>query len=221
MLCGLPSSVWAQAPQPVGSAKVHGVTLPEEARTETQPPEQGGQAQQLMKEARIQLERAAHKLDLEDETGPEDALRSARNALEEFDVSLEQLDQSLPGYVPLELATSLSKQVDTARLLLDTDRQAAASNMHELVLRVTDLTAEADLLIGRPLLGKSGQALGDISNVLITADGRVQALVVDRQGAGTDRQFTVEWRTISISGANLTADLAEDDLLQLPDYVAQ
>ena len=174
-----------------------------------------------MKESRIQLERAALKLDLEDETGLEDALRSARNALEEFEVSLEQLDQSLPGYVPLELATSLSEQVDAARLLLDTDRAEAASNMHELVLRVTDLTAEADLLIGRPLLGRSGQALGDISNVLITADGRVQALVIDRRGAGTDRQFTVEWRTVSIRGANLTADLAEDDLLELPDYVTQ
>jgi sporulation protein YlmC with PRC-barrel domain len=191
------------------------------ARTETQPPEQGGQAQQMMKEARIELERAALKLDLEDDTSLQEALRSARNALEEFDVSLEQLDQSLPGYVPLELATSLSEQVDAARLLLDTDRQAAASSMHELVLRVTDLTAEADLLIGRPLLGRSGQELGDISNVLITEDGRVQALVVDRQGIGTNRQFAVEWRAVTIRGASLMTELAEDDLLQLPDYVAQ
>lgn len=191
---------------------------PTESRRESQPPEQSGQAQQQMKEARVELERAA--IDLEVTEPDDEVVTTARDALNSFEQSLEQLHQSVPGYVPLKLATSLLDQVSSTLALLDSDLAAAATSMHELALRVTDLTAEADLLIGRPLIGISGEKLGDISNVLITAQGRVEALVVDRMEPSKDRQFAVEWSTVVIRGPNLIAPITEHEADKLPDYTA-
>lgn len=188
-------------------------------RSESQPPEQSGQAQQMMKEARLELERAAHVLETSASKGVPDAARVAGEALHQFEQSLDQLQQSIPGYVPGELAASLREQVSHSLKLLDVERTAAATSMLELSLRVTDLTAEADLLIGRPLIGAHARELGNISNVLITADGRVRALVVDRLPPSSDRQFTVEWGTTSVHGTSLVTDLTVSDTDKLPDYV--
>jgi hypothetical protein len=193
-------------------------TLP--LRKEAQPPGQGGQAQQMMKEARVELERAALALKGAEADKHSDAVHNAQQALLQFEESLGQLHQSIPGYVPLSLATSLHEQVSRTLLLLESDMAAATLSMHELSLRVTDLSAEADLLIGRSLLGHDRIKLGLISNVLITADGRIEALIVDRMGPNRDRQVTIEWIDVSIEGTNLVANIDFAEAEKRPDYVA-
>lgn len=191
-----------------------------ETRSEAQPPEQSGQAQQMMKEARVELERSALALEAADANERSKAVLIARESLAQFEESLGQLHQSVPGYVPLELATSLQEQVARTLALLNSDTIAASLSMRELVLRVTDLTADADLLVGRTLLGTDGIKLGLISNVLITADGRVQALVVDRKTLSKNQQFVVEWGNVSVVGPNLLAKLSITEADKLPNYLA-
>ena len=199
-------------PSPVG--------IEAETRREAQPPEQSGQAQQMMKEARLELERAAVALEASGAGERSNAVSMARESLAQFEESLGQLHQSVPGYVPLELATSLQDQVEQILALLDSDIAAASLSMHELALRVTDLTAEADLLVGRILLGTDGVKLGIVSNVLITADGRIQALIVDRATTSKNQQFVVEWSAVTIEGSNLRTGLGAVEADKLPTYVA-
>lgn len=189
-------------------------------REEAQPPGQGGQAQQMMKEARVELERAALVLEQAEAYKHSDAVLNAQQALLQFEESLDQLHQSIPGYVPLSLATSLHEQVSQTLLLLRSDMAAATLSMHELALRVTDLSAEADLLIGRSLLGNDRVKLGLISNVLITAEGRIEALIVDRIAPSKNRQVTIEWIDVSIEGTNLVANIDLAKAEKLPDYIA-
>ncbi len=211
----------AQSPVPMPSGIEAGTNAnASETRRESQPPEQSGQAQQMMKEARIELERAALALETAQPGERERAVATARDSLAQFEESLGQLHQSVPGYVPLELATSLQEQVTQTLVLLDSDTAAASMSMHELALRVTDLTAEADLLVGRTLFGAEGVELGLVSNVLITADGQIQALVVDRRASGKNQQFVVEWSSVSIQGSDLAAQLGTTEANKLPNYVA-
>ena len=189
-----------------------------ESLTEAQPPEQSGQAQQMMKEARAELERSALTLQVSPITPA--AQVAAREALVQFDQSLDQLHQSVPGYVPLELATSLQAQVIETSRLVDVDAPAAAISMFELALRVTDLTAEADLLIGRALIGSGGTKLGIISNVLITENGRIEAIIVDRIAPSQDQQFVVSWSDVSNKGVNFLSELTAAETDRLPGYAA-
>lgn len=196
-------------------------TSPLPATREAQPPEQSGQAQQLMKEARVELDRAADALDALGDADAAQPIVAARNALQQFDQSLEQLDQSVPGYMPRALADALHAQVVLATRLLDSDPAAATDLMREMALRVTDLTAEASLLIGRVLLGSDGEPIGNISNVLISPRGRILALVVDRAARDSNRQFTVNWAEVIVRGRTLNASMAQSDTDSLPDYIAQ
>lgn len=190
-----------------------------ESLRESQPPGQSGQAQQMMKEARAELERSALTLQVSPVTPP--ARVSAKEALVQFDQSLDQLHQSVPGYVPLELATSLREQVTETLRLVDADAPAAAVSMLELALRVTDLTAEANLLIGRALIGSGGAKLGTISNVLITENGRIEAIVIDRMAPSQDQQFVVSWRDVSVRGVNFLSGLTAAESDRLPGYPAE
>lgn len=192
-----------------------------QAAREAQPPEQSGQAQQLMKEARVELDRAADALDSTVPASAASQIGEARDALEQFDQSLDQLDQSVPGYVPRALADALHTQVTLAEQLLNSDPAAATDLMREMALRVTDLTAEAALLIGRELLGSDGAPIGNISNVLISPRGRILALIIDRAAAGSNRQFTVSWAKVTVRGRTLNAGMARTDTDRLPDYIAQ
>lgn len=207
----------AQMPGPSEQGPALAPSSLDDAR-ESQPAEQSGQAQQLMKEARVELERAADAVDASRRDNGALQLVAARNALDQFDQSLEQLDQSVPGHVPRALADALHAQVASVMWLLDSDPGAATDLMRELALRVTDITAEADLLIGRVLLGSDGETVGNISNVLISAEGRILALVVDRLPPSSTLQFTVDWEDVTVRGPTLNAAMPQSDTDRLPDY---
>lgn len=207
----------AQMPGPSEQGPALAPSALDDAR-ESQPAEQSGQAQQLMKEARVELERAADAVDASRRDNGALQLVAARNALDQFDQSLEQLDQSVPGHVPRALADALHAQVASVMRLLDSDPGAATDLMRELALRVTDITAEADLLIGRVLLGSDGETVGNISNVLISAEGRILALVVDRLPPSSTLQFTVDWEDVTVRGPTLNAAMPQSDTDRLPDY---
>jgi hypothetical protein len=215
----LTAAAQSSAPMPASIEAKRDTNTPE-TRWEAQPPGQSGQAQQMMKEARIELERAALALEAAQPSERIAAVSVAKESLAQFDESLGQLHQSIPGYVPLELATSLQEQVAQTLALFDKDAAAASLSMHELALRVTDLTAEADLLVGRTLLGTDSVKLGNVSNVLITADGRIQALIVDRLASSKNQQFVVEWSAVVIEGLNLRTALGSAEADKLPTYIA-
>jgi sporulation protein YlmC with PRC-barrel domain len=92
--------------------------------------------------------------------------------------------------------------------------------MHELALRVTDLTAEADLLVGKTLLGIDDVKLGNVSNVLITADGQIQTLIVDKAASSKNQQYVVEWSAVTIEGLNLRTGVGAAEADKLPTYIA-
>lgn len=217
LLFAVPVSASAQSPIATQNRSAAAAIASDQPR-ESQPGEQSGQAQQSMKEARAELDRAADALDALKGDEAMTRLVDARNALDQFDQSLDQLDQSVPGYVQRELADSLHDQVARAMDLLDSDPIVAAEVMRELALRVTDLSAEANLLIGRPLMGPDGETVGNISNVLIDGQGRILSLIVDRIGAGRNLQFTVGWEDVTVKGRTLNALILQSATEDLPDY---
>jgi conjugal transfer/entry exclusion protein len=67
-----------------------------ETRREAQPPEQSGQAQQTMKEARLELERAALALEAAQAGERIEAVSVAKEPLAQFEESLGQLHSPFP-----------------------------------------------------------------------------------------------------------------------------
>jgi sporulation protein YlmC with PRC-barrel domain len=76
--------------------------------------------------------------------------------------------------------------------------------------------AEAKALIGRNVKNRDGETVGRIESVYVTADGRVDSVIV---GLG-DREVQVARKDLQIadSGHGVTVDLSKDQLGAMPPY---
>ena len=82
------------------------------------------------------------------------------------------------------------------------------------------LPAAADQVVGKTVISREGKELGEVKDVLVTGEGKVEALVLSQGGiAGVGgRSVAVPWNKISIRGDQLTADMSEQEISQLPEY---
>jgi sporulation protein YlmC with PRC-barrel domain len=76
------------------------------------------------------------------------------------------------------------------------------------------LAPDANSLIGKKAAGPQGKDVGEIKDVLVGPDGRVQALVVDVKG----KDRAVPWNQLSMQADQVTVKMDEQQLSQLPEY---
>lgn len=79
------------------------------------------------------------------------------------------------------------------------------------------LSAEADSVVGKKAMNAQGKDLGSIEDVLISQDGRAQAVVLDHDG----KKRAVPWNQISLQGDQVTVKMSEQQMSQLPEYNAE
>lgn len=82
--------------------------------------------------------------------------------------------------------------------------------------------AHASDIIGKKALSTNGETVGSIDDLLITADGRVQAAVVDVGGFLGMGQHTVaiDWKALRVSPSNdrVTISMTKEELKAAPEY---
>jgi sporulation protein YlmC with PRC-barrel domain len=76
------------------------------------------------------------------------------------------------------------------------------------------LSADAHHLIGKKAADPQGKDIGEIKDILVGQDGRVQALVMDIKG----KDRAVPWNQLSMQADQVTVRMDEDQLSQLPEY---
>lgn len=81
-----------------------------------------------------------------------------------------------------------------------------------------NLPAGADRIVGKAVIGKNGEQIGDISDVLVDKTGKVAGLVMNRggtMGVGGSN-VVVPWNKVQIQGDQLSAQMTEQEVMQLP-----
>lgn len=76
------------------------------------------------------------------------------------------------------------------------------------------LSADAHHVVDKQAVNAQGKEVGKIKDVLIGQDGKVQALVVDVKG----KNRAVPWNDVSMKADQLTVNMSDQQLSQLPEY---
>lgn len=76
------------------------------------------------------------------------------------------------------------------------------------------LSADAHHVIDKKAVNAQGKEIGTVKDALIGQDGRVQALIVDVDG----KNRALPWNQISMKGDQLTVNMNDQQLSQLPEY---
>ena len=76
------------------------------------------------------------------------------------------------------------------------------------------LSADAHHVIDKKAVNAQGKDIGKVKDVLIGQDGRVQALIVDVDG----KDRALSWNQISMKGDQLSVNMTDQQLSQLPEY---
>jgi sporulation protein YlmC with PRC-barrel domain len=152
------------------------------------------------------------------------AQQNATTALDEFDTALQQVSQDGDQAMQEQVA-SLQTQSQQVRQQLQEDPTTAGEDMQSLAqsamtLQTASIPAEADAIMGRQIVTSDGEEGGEVSDVLVTADGQIEALLVKRGGAlglgGT--QVAVTWDQLQLQGDQIVVNMTRDEMEQLPEY---
>lgn len=151
--------------------------------------------------------------------------QQATQALDQFDQAVQQFGSSEAGQQSGDQVAQMQQMSQQAREQLQTDPQQASQTMQELAgmamqQQTAAIPAEADAIIGNRLVSSDGEEAGEVTDVLITPDGQVSALILRRGGAlgigGT--QVAVDWEMVQLQGDQLLVNMTSDQIDQLPDY---
>lgn len=95
---------------------------------------------------------------------------------------------------------------------------AADANM-----QMPDIPADADNLIGKQLVTSAGEEVGEVADVLVTADGRIDAILIRRGGVlgMGESHVSLKWDQIGIQGDQISTTLTADEIEAMPDYVIE
>lgn len=79
------------------------------------------------------------------------------------------------------------------------------------------LSSDARHIIGKKATGPQGKEVGEIKDVLVGQDGKVQAVIVD-----VDRKNrAIPWNQLSMQADQVTVKMNDQQLSQLPEYKAE
>lgn len=78
------------------------------------------------------------------------------------------------------------------------------------------LSSDAHHVIDRKAVNAQGKDIGKIKDVVVGQDGKVQALIVDVKG----KNRAVPWGEVAMKADQLTVNMNDQQLSQLPEYKA-
>lgn len=102
----------------------------------------------------------------------------------------------------------------TATALPALAQQEQPSQQDQQQARQAPLSADADNVVGKKAMTAQGKDVGEIQDVLIGQDGRVQAMIIDYDG----KKRAVPWNQVTLQGDQVTVKLSEQQMSQLPEY---
>jgi len=76
------------------------------------------------------------------------------------------------------------------------------------------LAPDANSMIGKKAAGPQGKEVGEVKDVLVGPDGRVQALVMEVDG----KDRAIPWSQLSMQADQITVKMNEQQMSQLPEY---
>ena len=148
----------------------------------------------------------------------------AMQALDDFDAALTRVGSEGDQDIETQVAT-LQQQSQQVRQQLQDDVANVGDELESLAdaalqLRVSGIPAEADTIVGRTVVSSDGEDAGEVTDILVTPDGRVAALVLQRGGAlGLGgQQFAVTWDQLQIQGVQIMVNMTNDQIQNLPEY---
>lgn len=78
------------------------------------------------------------------------------------------------------------------------------------------VSPDAHAVMDKEIMSDQGKKLGKVKDVLIGQDGKVQALVVDHNR----KDRAVPWDQVSMQGEQMTVQMTDQQMSQLPEYKA-
>jgi sporulation protein YlmC with PRC-barrel domain/ElaB/YqjD/DUF883 family membrane-anchored ribosome-binding protein len=177
-----------------------------------------------MRDIQTRLQQAAQQLQQADAATADQSKADARKALDD----LQQALQGEGGQLAQDQADQMKQRIDQARQQLDTDPQQAAVTIQQLAQSTqqlqmagqqAEIPPDADRIVGKKLMA-AGKEAGEISDVLVTSDGKVAAVLVKAGGAlGVGgKQVAIPWNEIKIQGDQVTVNLSADQIDAMPEY---
>jgi sporulation protein YlmC with PRC-barrel domain len=149
--------------------------------------------------------------------------QDATTALDEFDAALTQV--SAEGDQRCRSRCAAPEPIAEARQQLTDDPANAGEDLRALAearaaASGRDIPAEADAIVGRQVVTRTARKRARCSDVLVTADGQVEALLIERGGAlGLGgQQVAVTWDQLQLQGDQITINMTQDEIEQLPEY---
>ena len=113
------------------------------------------------------------------------------------------------------LALALAMALPTALAAQERAERDQAQQKEQIAPeQQAQLSADAHHLIGKKAAGPQGKEIGEIKDILVGQDGRVQALVMDVKG----KNRAVPWNQLSMQADQVTVRMDEQQLSQLPEY---
>jgi sporulation protein YlmC with PRC-barrel domain len=225
----VPTQTQSSEPQDQASGQQEPSPVPVEIQaSETSSGQAGGTAQQLT-DAQNRLQQLAQDLQQADKQSAPQIQQQAAQALDDLEQAVRQIQGSPEGQQAQDQVSSLQRQISDARAQLKQDPQQAAQSLEQLandagemaaIQQQAEMPADADAVVGKPLMSSGGDEVGDVSDVLVTGEGKVQALLVDSGGAlgMGGRQVAVQWAQIQVQGDQLTVNMSQEQIEQLPEY---
>ncbi len=219
----LSTSAFAQTQQPAPAPA---------PATQTPAPPPGGGAQGAMAEIQQRLQDLSRQLQPGTTANMEQVRGDADRALNDLQQAMQNMRQEGNQAVSQDQLDSLQDQIDQTRTQLTTD-PTQAGQMFQMLADAAqqvgmaqpqpEIPAEADRIIGKQLVTLAGEEAGEVTDVLVTADGQVAAVIVERGGVlglgGS--QISLPWDQIRIQGDQLSVQMSADQLDAMPEYVTE
>lgn len=82
-----------------------------------------------------------------------------------------------------------------------------------------EIPAGAHSIIGKKVMGQDGKELGEINDVVVSEQGQIEALVIERGGGLTGgKDVAVKWDSVQMQGDQISLQMNEQQLSELPEY---
>ncbi|MBC7906691.1 MAG: PRC-barrel domain-containing protein [Rhodospirillaceae bacterium] len=116
--------------------------------------------------------------------------------------------------IAVSLALAVPAALSAQERQQDQAQQDQAQQGQQQPPQQAQLSADAHHIIGKTAASQQGKDVGEIKDILVGQDGRVQAMVVDVKG----KNRAIPWDQVSMQADQVTVKMNDQQLSQLPEY---